>query len=269
MTNIWRGNSEHIKFSRQLNRADYILTLDMKFVNASLYNYLIHSYSKKINHNNNESFYSFVNSIKINERFPFFWDALFQKLKFEKSSRIFLSFIPDMDFINYLRLHNSLFEENSPWQLQEYLNKDKNQYYYIDLPIFGGIINEFRKLPSTNYYFFNSGELGETIYYWYEDNFEHLKISFENNAYLVSRDSLLDLCVLFPNSKNEFHPKGVREDFSKIKWLDFNKIDFQHKVFTETFLKKQLKLLFDKKRLSNLDDVFEEMFNANIKDLIQ
>lgn len=239
----------------------------MKFVNVSLHNYLIHTYSKKINHNNNASFYSFVDSIKINKRFPFFWDALFQKLKFKKSSRIFLAFIPDMDCINYLRLHNSLFEENSPWQLQEYLNKDKNQYYYIDLPIFGEIINGFTKLPSTNYYFFDNGELGETINYWFEDNFEHLKISFENNAYLVSHDSLLPLCVLFPNSKNEFHPEGEIENKRERKWVDFNNIDFQHQDLDNLIIKNELKKLFDKKRLSNLDDVFEEMFNRNIEDI--
>ena len=86
---------------------------------------------------------------------------------------------------------------------------------------------------------------------------------------MVSNKSLLDFCILFENSENEFHPEGELEDPNYNIWTDFNLIDFKNTQLENSIIKNEIRTLFDKKRLSNLDDFFEEMFNANIKDLIQ
>jgi hypothetical protein len=246
------------KFNNLLNEADFILTVDLDFVNKSLNGFLIKKFKKLPKYKMDELvrkhgrfvFRGFVSNLDLKKRNPIFWAILFDKLTFPKNSSVFIEFIPDYD--------RDYYSINFPYTSNSVTTRD-------------GVIFMFNKMEELNFYCFNNGTLdgfvdGVFDEPWYCCDFKHLKISLENNAYLVSNKSLLDFFVLFENTNNVFHPQGELEYTNDTKWIDFNLIDFSHQDLDNETIKNELKKLFDKKRISDLDDVFEEMLNRNVKD---
>ena len=268
------------KFKKLLDEADFILTIDLDFVNKSFQRFLIKKFKdlpkykmdELVRKHGRSVFKGFVSNLDLNKRNPFFWDILFKNLKFPKDSSIFIEFIPDYDSENYWEGYQKRQEEYNP-MIDFYLDSSQDYYYSINFPYTSnskttreGVIFMFNKMEELDYYCFDNGTLNGHDEPWYCCDLSHLKISLENNAYLVSNKSLLDFCFLFENTQNVFHPNGELEGTNGTKWVDFNLIDFRHQDLDNETIKNELKKLFDKKRLSNLDDVFEEMFNRNVKD---
>ena len=267
------------KFKKLLDEADFILTIDLDFVNKSFQRFLIKKFKdlpkykmdELVRKHGRSVFKGFVSNLDLNKRNPFFWDILFKNLKFPKDSSIFIEFIPDYDSENYWEGYQKRQEEYNP-MIDFYLDSSQDYYYSINFPYTSnskttreGVIFMFNKMEELDYYCFDNGTLNGHDEPWYCCDLSHLKISLENNAYLVSNKSLLDFCFLFENTQNVFHPNGELEGTNGTKWVDFNLIDFRHQDLDNETIKNELKKLFDKKRLSNLDDVFEEMFRQSIK----
>lgn len=276
---------ENEKFQNLLNEADFILTIDSDFVNKSLQRFLIKKFKdlpknkmdELVRKHGRSVFKGFVSNLDLKKRNPIFWDILFKKLKFPKDSSIFIEFIPDYYCENYREGYQKRQEVYNP-MIDFYLDSSQDYYYSINFPNIrnsmttrDGVIYMFNKIGELDYYCFNNGTLNGYVdgvfdEPWYCCDFKHLKISLENNAYLVSNKSLLDFCLLFENTQNVFHPNGELEDTNDTKWVDFNLIDFRHKDLDNETIKIELNKLFDKKRISSLDSVFEEMFARSVQD---
>ena len=272
------------KFKNLLDEADFILTIDLDFVNKSLQRYLIKKYRDLPKFMSDElvrkydkfAYIRFVSNLGLKERNSFFWNLLFNKLSFPKNSSIFIECIPDYDCQNYWIGYHKSMEEYYPSPSID--DNASPHYYSINFPHIrnsvttkDGVKYMFNRMELMDYYCFDNGTLSGYVdgvfdEPWFCCDFKHLKISLENNAYLVSNKSLLDFCFLFENTNKVFQPQGELEDTNDTKWVDFNFIDFRHQDLDNETIKNELKKLFDKKRLSNLDSIFEEMFNLNIKD---
>lgn len=110
------------KFKKLLDEADFILTIDLDFVNKSLQRFLIKKFKDLPKYKMDELvrkygrsvFQGFVSSLDLNKRNPIFWDILFNKLTFPKKSSIFIEFIPDYDCENYWEGYQKRQEEYNP-----------------------------------------------------------------------------------------------------------------------------------------------------------
>jgi hypothetical protein len=257
--------------------SDFILTIDYTFIRQSLLGYFINEY-KKLTPNeikkyknlsedlyrtsrcryNYDSITFFINEKRRNIDESFFYQILFEELKFPKKSNIYIESIPDYDLLNH-------WESENDWSVNDYyttLTGIPDMEFFIN-HLTKNMKNDFES--NGDYKIYYNGSLLFENEPWYEGDLGHLKISLTNNSYIVSYQNYLELVILYENTENEYHPDNINER------LNYNNINFwkycDDKIYNfseneNIMIKNELSNIFKIKQFSNLYYVFHRLYNS-------